>query len=174
MEVIVPVNPELRQRGGRPARHALCSALYAATFVLMLTTGAIAGMPRAAIAAAPEARASALPSATPVRLIAGVIATRGAHRPTARIIDRLLAQNADTDSNSEIAPGQVEKYIAVYKDMQHDRSLTVEQAATKEGFSISAFRDLEQKIERDEPIREHVRDELQSAAPSAPTPATAK
>jgi hypothetical protein len=45
--------------------------------------------------------------------------------------------------------------------------LTVEQAAAKEGLSLTAFRNLEQKVERDDAAREHVRDELQKSAAQA-------
>jgi hypothetical protein len=78
-----------------------------------------------------------------------------------------LAQDDDDSDENDIAPSDVEKYVATYRDMQRDRSLTVEQAAAKEGLSLSAFRDLEQKVERDDAAREHVRDELQESAAQA-------
>jgi hypothetical protein len=81
-----------------------------------------------------------------------------------------LVQNSDNDVDSEVPPDQVEKYIAVYKDMQRDRSLTVEKAAAKQGLSVAEFRALEQKIERDDPAREHVRTELQGAVEQSPNP----
>ena len=56
--------------------------------------------------------------------------------------------------------------------MQHDRSLTVESAAAKESLSINQFRQLEQKIERDDVAREHVRTELQAAAIPSPSAAS--
>ena len=74
----------------------------------------------------------------------------------------------DSDADSEVAPDQVEKYIAVYKDMQRDRSLTVETAAAKEGLTVAEFRELEDKIGRDDAAREHVRTELQGAAAEKP------
>ncbi len=58
--------------------------------------------------------------------------------------------------------------------MQQDRGLTVESAAAKESLSLSQFRKLEQKIERDEVAREHVRIELQKAATASPTVGPAK
>jgi len=76
----------------------------------------------------------------------------------------IMAQDDDDSSDSDIAPSAVEKYVAIYRYMQQNRSLTVEQAAAKEGLSLAAFRDLEQKIEKDDGARQHVRDELQAAA----------
>ena len=85
----------------------------------------------------------------------------------------ILAQDDDDSDDSDIAPSAVEKYVAIYRDMQQNRSLSVEQAAAKEGLSLAAFRDLEQKIEKDDGARQHVRDELQAAAQTSggqPTP----
>jgi hypothetical protein len=148
----VPINPGPRQRGARPARYLICLAVCAATSAVVPATAAIAVAPRAACDAAPECSSFM----------------------AALTLDRRMAQDDNTGSDNEIPADQVEKYIAVYKDMQHDRSLTVEQAATKEGLSIGAFRNLEQKIERDEPTREHVREELQSAAPATAAPSPIK
>lgn len=78
-----------------------------------------------------------------------------------------LAQDDGDSDESDIAPSDLEKYVAIYRDMQKDRSLTVEQAAAKEGLSLTAFRGLEQKVERDDAAREHVRDELQESAAQA-------
>jgi hypothetical protein len=85
----------------------------------------------------------------------------------------IMAQDDDDSGDSDIAPSAVEKYVAIYRDMQQNRSLTVEQAAAKEGLSLAAFRDLEQKIEKDDGARQHVRDELQASAQTSgaqPTP----
>jgi hypothetical protein len=81
---------------------------------------------------------------------------------------RRLAQDSDDNTDSGVPPDQVEKYVAVYKDMQRDRSLTVDTAAAKEGLSVAEFRELEQKIERDDAAREHVRNELQGAVEEKP------
>jgi hypothetical protein len=79
-----------------------------------------------------------------------------------------LAQDSDEDADSEVPSDQVEKYVAVYKDMQRNRSLTVETAAAREGLSVAEFRELERKIGRDDAAREHVRTELQAAAAEKP------
>lgn len=94
-------------------------------------------------------------------------------RPT---LGSTLAQQSDSaaDDKNGVSSDQLEKYIAVYRDMQHDRGLTVESAAAKESLSISQFRELEQKIERDDFAREHVRTELQKAAITSPAAGPAK
>ena len=147
LEIFVPVLPLLRKLIGHRIQSAIGVVILAASFSF---TNAVA----------------ALATISPVGAL--VMRTSG------RIAALRLAQDDDTGSDTEIPPDQVQKYIAVYKDMQHDRSLSVEQAAGKEGMSISEFRGLEQKIERDEPTREHVRDELESEAPAQVTPVPAK
>lgn len=79
-----------------------------------------------------------------------------------------LVQDNDDDADSEVPPDQVEKYVAVYTAMQHNRSLTVDAAAAKEGLTVAEFRNLEQKIERDDIARDRVRTELQAAAARKP------
>ncbi|HEX3408761.1 MAG TPA: hypothetical protein VHS07_00690 [Candidatus Binataceae bacterium] len=92
--------------------------------------------------------------------------------PTSRPTDSLradpLAQNDDAAPDLGVPPDQVEKYIAVYKDMQRNHSLTVDMAAAAEGLTIAEFRELERKVGRDEAAREHVRIELQAGAASTP------
>jgi len=70
-------------------------------------------------------------------------------------------QQEEGDEN-EVAPEQVDKYVAIYRAMQRDHSLTVEQAAERQGLTLSAFRDIEHKIERDDMMRERVREALRS------------
>ena len=76
----------------------------------------------------------------------------------------ILAQDAGADDESEVPPADLEKYIAVYKAMQRDRSLTVEAAAAQQGMTLQQFRALEARVERDDAAMQHVRDELQAAA----------
>lgn len=75
-----------------------------------------------------------------------------------------LAQDDSSIDADEVPPKQVAKYIAVYKAMQHNRSLNVETAAAQQGMSVQAFRILEGRIERDDAAMQHVRDELQASA----------
>lgn len=71
--------------------------------------------------------------------------------------------NTGTDEG-EVSPDQVDKYVAVYKAMHRDRSLTAEQAAAAQGMSLRDFRELENRIQRDDSALQHARDELQAAA----------
>jgi hypothetical protein len=80
-----------------------------------------------------------------------------------------LAQNSDDDEGTQVPSDQIEKYVAVYRDMQRDRSLNVERAAAKESLTLSEFRQLEQKIEHDDAALERARNELQAAAAKAPS-----
>jgi len=82
-----------------------------------------------------------------------------------------LAQDGDSDEDTEVSSDQIEKYVAVYKDMQRNRSLSVEQAAAKEGLSLSEFRDLEQKVGHDDLATERARNELQADAAQSSSPA---
>jgi hypothetical protein len=84
----------------------------------------------------------------------------------------VVAQDSDSNDETGVSPDQLEKYVAVYRAMQHDRGLTVESAAAKQNLTLSQFRELEQKVERDEIAREQVRRELQAAAKPGPAAAS--
>lgn len=73
--------------------------------------------------------------------------------------------------NKGASPDEIEKYVAVYRAMQRDHSLTVERAAGAQGFTVSAFRDLEQRIESDDLARDDARRALAEPGQSA-RPAT--
>jgi hypothetical protein len=73
-------------------------------------------------------------------------------------------------SDQEIPPDQIDKYVAVYKAMQHNHSLSVEQAAAAQGLTLQAFRSLEARIERNDVARDSVRRALAKSA-QQPTPA---
>jgi hypothetical protein len=81
----------------------------------------------------------------------------------------VVAQDTDSNDDTGVSPDQLQKYVAVYRAMQHDRGLTVESAAAKESLTLSQFRELEQKVERDEVAREQARRELQAAAHAGPS-----
>jgi len=78
----------------------------------------------------------------------------------------IAQDDADTDE-AEVSPDQVDKYVAVYKAMNRDRTLTVEQAAAAQGMTLRAFRELENRIQQDDSALQHARDELQAAAQRA-------
>jgi len=77
---------------------------------------------------------------------------------------RTLQTTTDDDDDKDVPPGQVDKYVSVYRSMQKDHGLTVEQAASKQGMTVTQFRSLEDKIERDDTLRERVRTALRKAA----------
>jgi hypothetical protein len=76
--------------------------------------------------------------------------------------------SADSDEDKEVPADQLQKYINVYKMMQRDHNLTVEQATAKEGISVDAFRTLEAEIERDDTMHERVLKALKSDAAQSP------
>jgi hypothetical protein len=77
---------------------------------------------------------------------------------------RLMAQDDSTADEEAIPTGQVDKYIAVYSAMQKNHSLSVEQAASKQGLTVDEFRTLEDKIERNPVVHERVLDALKTSA----------
>jgi hypothetical protein len=85
-----------------------------------------------------------------------------------------FADSSGDDDNPEVPPAQVDKYVAVYKAMQRDHGLTVEEAASKQGMTLAAFRSIEDKIERDDVLRERVRKALRPAPEESPSPSAGK
>jgi len=143
--------------------------------------------PRLGHAAAPLAAlfglstALALPStpaAVPRRLLAAQATAASFGQPSAarRTSDRLARQlvQDDDDDNADgstadkgVSPAQIEKYVAVYRAMQRNHNLTIEQAAASQGLSVHDFRDLEGRIESDDLARDDARNAL--AAPTNDT-----
>jgi hypothetical protein len=81
-----------------------------------------------------------------------------------------FSQLSQPDVDDSVPPKQIQQYVAVYRAMQHNHSLTVEQACTQQGLTVAAFRDIERRIERNDQVRTKVRDALQakSKAPAGP------
>jgi uncharacterized protein DUF4168 len=75
-----------------------------------------------------------------------------------------VAEPEADDDDKDVPTSQVDKYISVYEAMQKDHNLTVEQAASKQGLTVAQFRQLENKIESDDTLRERVRKALRHAA----------
>lgn len=102
-----------------------------------------------------------------------IAAHAGLQGPRCRVHLCSVAQDQDESQGDEsgVATSDIDKYVAVYKAMQRDRSLSVEQAANAQGMTLEAFRDLENRIERDESAREHARQALRAAASSEASPA---
>jgi len=111
-------------------------------------------------------------------ILIGGLSLRSLQLPGAAYL-RAPEQEAQEDQGSddtELPPDQVEKYINVYRAMQRDHSLDVEQAASRQGLTLQAFREIESKVERDDLVREHVRQALAnpSSESSAPNPKTTR
>jgi hypothetical protein len=76
-----------------------------------------------------------------------------------------VAQDDEDESAAdEVSPAQLDSYINVYQAMQHDRTMTVDQATAQQHMTVPQFRDIEAKIERDGVLRERVRRELLKSA----------
>lgn len=79
------------------------------------------------------------------------------------------AQDDASDNSNQVSSKDIEKYVAVYRAMQRNHAITVDDAASAQGLTVAQFRELENRIERDDAARERARDELQANAAS-PTP----
>jgi hypothetical protein len=111
-------------------------------------------------------------------ILIGGLSLRSPQLPGAAHL-RAPEQEAQEDQGSDDAeppPAQVEKYINVYRAMQRDHSLNIEQAASRQGLTLQAFREIESKVERDDLVREHVRQALAnpSSDSSAANPKTTR
>jgi hypothetical protein len=84
------------------------------------------------------------------------------------------AQQEQPSDDAELPPDKVEKYINVYKAMQRDHGLTVEQAAGFQGLTLGAFREIESKVERDDLVRERVRQALANKSPNSAEPTASR
>jgi hypothetical protein len=106
--------------------------------------------------------------------VAGLVMTGSPACATASLSSGIAATQLAQDDEppppdeNEVPPQDVEKYIKVYKAMQQNRSLTVDQASQQQGLTVAQFRSLEDRIERNDALREHVRDSLKPKA--SPTP----
>jgi hypothetical protein len=106
------------------------------------------------------------PMLTPSRVCTAMAGVAGPILRSANLatLPRTIELAQDDDDSNDIPTESIAKYVAVYRDMQRDRSLTIEQATAREGMSLGDFRKLEGQIERDDAAMEQVRDELQAAA----------
>ncbi len=92
----------------------------------------------------------------------------------------LFAQDDDDDDSGDTtpdkgaSPDEIEKYVAVYRAMQRNHSMTIEQATAAQGLTVTAFRDLERRIESDDLARDDARRALAAPAQGAASAATPK
>jgi hypothetical protein len=100
----------------------------------------------------------------------------------AKMLAQILAQGltqddddtGDATADKGASPDQIEKYVTVYRAMQRNHSLTIEQAAASQGMTVQAFRDLERRIESDDLARDDARRALAAPADGATPAATPK
>jgi hypothetical protein len=165
--------------------HALSLAARHARIVSVNTTQSsqrfgYAAAPLATIFGLSAALALALPStaaAAAQRLLtapapAASFAQRSpARRTFVRLAQQLVQDDDDgaEDSSADkgVPPAQIEKYVAVYRAMQRNHNLTIEQAAASQGLTVQAFRDLESRIESDDLARDDARNALAAPANDA-------
>ncbi|HVB82821.1 MAG TPA: hypothetical protein VNE82_23080 [Candidatus Binataceae bacterium] len=98
--------------------------------------------------------------------------TQASRKPAGPPRTIILVQNDNGPANQGVSPDDLGKYVAVYRAMQRNHSITVEQAAAAQGLTLSAFRDLERRVESNDLTRDDARRALAAPAPSA-TPTTA-
>jgi hypothetical protein len=127
------------------------------------TTRAIAGVARSA---AFLICAAALAAAAPALSYAASAPGHRALHPDRGI---QLAQFDSGEDQPDVPAGDVEKYVSVYRAMQANHTLTVQQAAAQQGLTVDRFRTLEDRIERNDALRMRVRKELRATPKPAPT-----
>jgi hypothetical protein len=88
-------------------------------------------------------------------------------RRSTNALVQVIGQDDESDEN-EVSTDDIEKYVSVYKAMQRKRTLTVDQAAAAQGLTTEQFRQLENRIERDDAALQQARDELEAAAKASP------
>ena len=81
---------------------------------------------------------------------------------------RLVQDTSLPPDDTDVPPQEVDKYIKVYQAMQHNRNLTVDQAAAQQGLSLTDFRNIENRIQRNDALQQHVKESLRpQASPTA-------
>lgn len=123
----------------------------------MMTTGRALRRPRPVRAALAGAFIAAVIAPAPFAPASALDLSLQAANPSQ------LAQEGAPDE-APVSADQMNKYIAVYSAMQHDHSLAVEQAASRQGLTVEQFRDIENRIERNPAAHERVMDALKKAS----------
>ncbi|MGO9450059.1 MAG: hypothetical protein ACLQDV_03270 [Candidatus Binataceae bacterium] len=99
----------------------------------------------------------------PLRSIAAQV-----NKPAVATNAFMVQDDESSPDDTDVPPQEVDKYIKVYKAMQQNHSLTVEQAASQQGLSVSDFRSLEDRIQRNDALLAHVRESLRPQASASP------
>ena len=158
--------PAVSNKAPAPSRPMVCHAT--SVLATLLGVAALASViPRIAPAASATPAGATSPRADASRKLAA----------TARFVtfaQRILAQDdddtGDSTTNKGASPDEIQKYVAVYRAMQRNHSMTVEQAAAAQGLTVGAFRKLEDRIERDDLARDDARRALAAGATATATP----
>ncbi len=111
--------------------------------------------------------AAALAAAVPGPSGAAAAAAPRTLRSDSRI---QLAQFDSGEDQPDVPTADVEKYVRVYRAMQANHTLTVQQACAQQGLTVDGFRTLENRIQRNDALRMRVRKELRAKATPAATP----
>jgi hypothetical protein len=84
----------------------------------------------------------------------------GSRRPS---LERLSEQE---ERDGSVTESEFERYLDVLERMQADHSLPIEQAAESAGLTLQQFRDIEQRVQRNEVLVERTRERLRQKAES--------
>jgi len=138
-----------RDRFGDRPRLRSRRSLFAGLPILGLTAGAL--IAATTIIVARPADAATVKFARPASL--------GRHQVNGNL--PVLAQDDDDqDAADQVQTKQVDQYVAVYKAMQKNHGLTVDQACAQQGLTVTQFRNIENKVERDDALTALVRKAL--------------
>lgn len=94
--------------------------------------------------------------------------------------NRQQAQEASPVITPTVSEAELDRYIAVYKAMHADHSLTIDEAVRPHGITVEEFRALERRIQENHRLVEKVREALleyaraNSAMALVPTPTPTK
>ena len=116
-------------------------------------------------------RAAVISALVTASLISPLAVHRADAQPSSQIVTGSFGFSSDLVQDDDsipdedaVPPNQVDKYIAVYSAMQKNHGLSVAQATSKEGMTVSEFRTLEDKIQRNPAVHERVLDALKASA----------
>lgn len=71
-----------------------------------------------------------------------------------------LAQLAEPTAPLDVSEAELATYLDVYKAMQSDHAKQIEEAIEPHGISLSEFRDIERRVQRNSGLIDRVRREL--------------
>jgi hypothetical protein len=103
-----------------------------------------------------------------------VVPRMGTAEVLSQVTKRAVVQKAPSMQPGEtVSSSEVEKYVAVYDAMHRNRKLTLQEAAANQNLSVTAFRDLERKIEQNPTALAQARTELMNRATHSSPPSLA-